>query len=66
MKLNKKKIEAELKRLGWSYSDYARKLGVSRQLLNYYINGQGGGAKALSVIERMAKPLLIDPKDLID
>jgi transcriptional regulator with XRE-family HTH domain len=63
MKLNKKKIDAELKRLGWSHSDYARQLGVSRQLLNYYING--GGAKALSVIEKMAKPLLIDPKDLI-
>ena len=62
MKINKEKILMELKRLGWSKADYARKLGISRQLVDYYLNGEPQGIK---IVARLAGPLHIDPRDLL-
>ena len=61
MKLNIKKIMAELQRLGWTRTEYARKLGISRQLLNYYLHK----GKSIRLVNRLADPLHIDPRDLL-
>lgn len=62
MKLNIKKVNQELSRLGWNRMTYAAQLKVSKQLLSYYLNND---IKTLRVVERLAKPLNLDPKDLI-
>lgn len=62
MKLNVKKINFELDRLGWSRVEYARRLGMSKQLLTYHLRHY---VKSLTVVERLAKPLNLDPKDLL-
>ena len=62
MKLNIKKINQELTRLNWTRTEYARQLKISKQLLSYYMNSD---LKTLSVVETLARPLNIDPKDLL-
>jgi hypothetical protein len=62
MKLNIKKINFELNRLGWNRAEYARRLGMSKQLLTYHLRHY---VKSLTVVERLAKPLNLDPKDLL-
>jgi len=62
MKLNLKKINSELARQKWSRTEYARRLGVSKQLLNYYLRKN---VKGLLILERLAKPFNMDPKDLL-
>ena len=62
MKLNQKKIDQELKRLGWSRSEYAIKVGISRQLMYYYLNRT---PKGFRIVVRLAAPLHIDPRDLL-
>ena len=62
MKLNIKKINSELGRLKWKRAEYARKLGISKQLLNYYLRKD---VKGLLILERLAKPFNMDPKDLL-
>ena len=62
MKVNLKKVEKELKRLGWSRSDFARKMKISRQLCHYYFTRP---IKSFKIVERMAKALDIDPIDLL-
>lgn len=62
MKLNLKKINQELSRLGWTRGQYARRLGISRQLLYYYLKKEIRGIKP---VEKLAKPFGIDPKDLL-
>jgi len=61
IQINREKIRAELERLGWSFSEYARKMGISRQLAHYYMTR----AKGLTVVARLAEPLHIDPRDLL-
>lgn len=63
MKLNRKKILFELDRLGWKHKDYAERLGVSKALLSFYL--RPGRVKTFRVVEKLAKPLNINPKDLI-
>ena len=62
MKLNQRKIKQELERLGWTSTEYARKVGVSRQLMSYYLNQD---PKGFRIVVRLAKPLNIDPRDLL-
>jgi transcriptional regulator with XRE-family HTH domain len=61
MQLNRKKINKEMERLGWSQAEYARQIKISRQLLNYWLKRP----PHLEAIEAMAKPLHLDPKDLL-
>jgi transcriptional regulator with XRE-family HTH domain len=61
MKLNHKKINQELERLGWTRTEYARRMGVSKQLASYYLNR----GKGFRIIEILAKPLNLDPRDLL-
>jgi len=62
MKLNVKKINQELNRLKWRKADYARALGVDRQSVHYYLNHN---ISSMRIIEKLAKPLNLNPKDLI-
>ena len=62
MQLNIKKINQELERLGWNHTEYAKKLGISKALLSYYMCHD---LKKLSVLKILAKPLHLDPKDLL-
>jgi hypothetical protein len=60
MKLNVKKIEKELKRLGKPKVWLAKQCGISRALLNYRLQN-----KTLKGVEGLAAVLDYDPKDLI-
>jgi len=62
MKLNLKKINQELERLGWTRVEYARRLGVSKQLLHYYLKKE---IKGIKIVEKLACPFNVDPKDLL-
>lgn len=62
MKLNIKKIKQELKKRGWTQQQYADELQISKQLLSYHLNTD---LKSLKVVELLAKPLQLNPKDLI-
>jgi ribosome-binding protein aMBF1 (putative translation factor) len=62
MKLDIDRIEKELKRRKWSKVRYAKEIGESRQLLNYYLHSE---LKNLMVLEKLARPLGIKPKSLI-
>ena len=57
LKLNSEKV---LRLWGGSQAGLARKMGVSRQLLGYYLR-----SRALSAAPKLAKILGLDAKDLI-
>jgi hypothetical protein len=67
MKLNVKLINQRLSVLGWSRAEYARQLSTkrkkySRQLVNYYLKTE---IKNIKIIDKLAKPLQLNPIDLI-
>lgn len=63
MKLNTKKIKKEMNRLGWSQIRLAQEMGCKRQYVNYML--KNGKNPKLETIQRFAKALDVDPKDLI-
>jgi plasmid maintenance system antidote protein VapI len=63
MKLNVKKIELELERIGKNQVWLAREMKVKRQWVHYLMNSTNG--TTLKTIERIGKALGVDPKDLI-
>jgi len=63
MKLNKRKIDIEMTRLGWSKCRLAQEMGVSRQWV-YVILKRTGGC-TLRTVDRIAQALGADPKDLL-
>lgn len=62
MKLNQKKIKQELAKMGWSKIEYAKRVGVSRQLIYYYLNKD---PKGFGMVTQLAKPFNIDPLELL-
>ena len=63
MKINTKKIEAEMLRIGLSMEDLGRKLAPPRtRPAAWHVVHNG---RTLAVIEQVAKALELDPKDLI-
>jgi len=58
------KIEDELKRLGWTQSELADRMGVHRQQLNKLLRTINGGT-TLRTVDRVADALGVFPKDLI-
>jgi transcriptional regulator with XRE-family HTH domain len=62
MKLNLKKINQEMERLGLNQTELARRMGISRQLLNYYLQRD---LREIPAVERLAKQFNIPPKDLL-
>jgi transcriptional regulator with XRE-family HTH domain len=45
---------------GRTYTELADKMGISRQLLNYYLK-----SRAVSAAPMIAKALGVDPRDLV-
>ena len=63
MKINQRKIELELKRLGWSKYRLAKEMGVKHQWVYYILSGERGST--LRTLERIADAIGLDPKGLI-
>jgi plasmid maintenance system antidote protein VapI len=63
MKINKKRIELDLKRLGWSKYRLAQEMNAKHQWVYHVLNNENG--LTLKTIERFAEALGADPKDLI-
>ena len=61
MEWNMKKIESELKRLGWSKSRLAKEMGLARQSIHQYFSSK----PSLKIAENIAKTLNIDERDLL-
>ena len=60
MELNTKKIEQEMARLGLNKNRLAKKMGITRQAVNYYFK-----EKPISMAERFGKFFKINPRDFI-
>lgn len=60
IKLNTNKVERERKRLGIRKAELARKMGISKQLLNYTIKH-----RQLFHVDKFAEVFDMDAKDLI-
>jgi len=65
MRLNIKKIQKEMKRRGWGYADLAKRLRVSRQAVWQNLHPPKRHNFNLKTIEKIAKALELDPKDLL-
>ena len=61
MKLKIEKIAKELKRLNKTSYWLAQEIGTSRQLVSYWLN-----TGSLAGIERIAKALELNPRDLVE
>jgi DNA-binding Xre family transcriptional regulator len=64
MKLNIEKIEKEMKKNNWNYSQLAAKMGFHRQRLSLVL-GKKYKWTNLRTIEKFALVFELDPKDLI-
>lgn len=64
MKLNTPKIKREMARNNWSVAVLASRIGISRQQLNYVLSDRYK-SKSLLIIEKIAKALKINQRDLI-
>ena len=64
MKLNTKKIENELSRIGWTKYRLAKEMNVAHQWIYQVLNPKYNG-HTLRTIERIAVALGFDGKDLI-
>lgn len=62
MKVNNEKIKFELDRLGWSMTKLALESGMTKQALSILIKRE---TAPLNTLNRIAKTLRIDPKDLL-
>ena len=62
MKLNIKKIQAEMSRLELTQSELAKRMKVSRQRVNFIMKN---GATSLNTVIKIGKAFGMDPKDLI-
>ena len=62
MKVNTKKISAELERMKWSITKLALESGVTRQAIYLVMDKQ---TASLKTINSMGKALNLDPKDLL-
>ena len=63
MRLNIKKIEHELKRMGWTKYRLAKEMGAKTQWVYFILSDRKNCT--LRSIQRIADALAIDPKDLI-
>ena len=63
LRLNIEKIEFELKRLGWTRTVLAQKMGISRQKLSYVLSHS---YPKLEVLERLAVTIQVPARDLLE
>jgi len=64
MKLNVTRITQELDRLGWSRYRLSKEMKMANQSV-YRILKENGNNYTIKTVERFAKVLGIDPKDLL-
>ena len=64
MKLNIKKIEKEIKRLGLTHTSLAKRMKKSRTTVVTLLNKKSGGY-TLKTVENFSRALGLDPKDLL-
>ena len=64
MKLNVKKIEKEIKRLGLTHTSLAKLMGKSRTTVVTLLHKKTGGY-TLKTVENFARALGMDGKDLV-
>lgn len=64
MKLNIKKIEKEIKRLGLSHTSLAKLMGKSRTTVVTLLHKKKG-TYTFKTVDNFARALKMDPKDLI-
>jgi len=64
MRLHTEKIEKELARLGMSKYQLGKKMGVNRQWIYQVLSRKYKGT-TLKTVDKIAKALDFDPKDLI-
>jgi len=64
MKINIQKIKKEMERNGWNYSKLANEMKISRSRLSLVL-GAGYRWNNFKMIERFARALNLDPKDLL-
>ena len=62
MRINTKKIERERLRLGLNKSQFARKVGISRQLYHIFLKTKRAN---LSTLGKIGNGLDWDPKDIL-
>lgn len=60
----RKKVQLALTEKGWSQSDLARAMNVTRSVVSQYITGRI--APGLDVVEKFASALEVDPWNLVD
>ena len=65
MELNIEKINKEIKRQRLSYSVIAEKINTTRQWVYWKLNNSQSGGTTFRTVEKFAKALDIEPKDLI-
>ena len=58
------KLQAALVEKGWSQADLAREMGVTRALVNQYL--QGRRTPGLDVVAKFAKALEVESINLLD
>ncbi len=63
MKVNIKKIDFELRRLGWTRTQLAQQMGISRQRLSYVL---GHSYPKLDVLDKLAQTIQVSTRDLIE
>lgn len=63
MKINSKKIERELKRLGWTRNQLAEEMGKTRQWVYFVMTNNK--SHTFKTVERFASALGVDSKDLV-
>jgi transcriptional regulator with XRE-family HTH domain len=63
MKLNTRKINRELERFGWTRAVLAKKAGTTRQSVYNWLTLES--TPRMVNVERLAKALGLDPKDLL-
>jgi len=63
MKLNVKKVRMEMDRQGLTYESIGKTLHITRQAVGYYLYCPS--TLSLTTINKLAKVLNCDPKDLL-
>ncbi len=64
MKLNIKKINNEMNRLGWNQLRLAKEMGVHRGRVSFILKHEPD-SMTLRTVEKFAMALACDPKDLL-
>jgi len=66
MEINKYKIEKELQRLGWTKYRLAKEMGVSPPFIYMIFRDGSKDGRSFQTVEKLARALNLDPKDLIE